>query len=156
MSIEKLVKDLKNGGGLTRAKAAALGKLGDKGAIRPLIDALQDNNAGVRNNAAFALGELEAKEAVPQLAALLNDIEEWARKSAANDRIERSGRPAGSLRSKTLPITLPISYEKTLSGVWGRSGARSLRRQPSGQSLTPIWWYQKSGGGPQKNTFGQA
>jgi hypothetical protein len=51
----------------------ALGQIGDKSAIRPLIDALDDESASMRVLAIYALETLQAREAVPRLTSLLND-----------------------------------------------------------------------------------
>ncbi|MDH4233396.1 MAG: HEAT repeat domain-containing protein, partial [Nitrospirota bacterium] len=68
MGFDEFMGDLKSGGILKRANAAAaLGKLGDRRAAKDLIKALEDHSASVRNNAAFALAELDAKEAIPHL-----------------------------------------------------------------------------------------
>ena len=55
--------------------AWALGEIGDRQAIGPLIEALRDKSSDVRVIAIQALEKLEAKEAMPQLRALLNDQE---------------------------------------------------------------------------------
>ena len=47
--------------------AASLGKLGDKRALKPLVDALHDPNAQVRAVAAAALGKLAHKASLPSL-----------------------------------------------------------------------------------------
>jgi hypothetical protein len=51
----------------------ALGQIGDKSAIRPLVDALDDESASMRVLAIYALETLQAKEALPRLTSLLND-----------------------------------------------------------------------------------
>jgi HEAT repeat protein len=57
--LNRLIDQLKRNSSRTRAKAAsALGKLGDKRAVKPLITVLKDNNASVRRSAAEALAEL--------------------------------------------------------------------------------------------------
>jgi HEAT repeat protein len=53
--------------------AYLLGRVGDSRAIEPLIDALQDENPGVRGAAANALGSIGDNAAVPYLKPLLND-----------------------------------------------------------------------------------
>jgi len=55
--------------------AWALGEIGDKSAIHPLIETLQDRSPDVRVDAIQALGKLRAREALPDLRALLNDQE---------------------------------------------------------------------------------
>ncbi len=50
-----------------------LGKLGDKRAVLPLIEALKDEDEDVRKEAAEALGELEDKRAVVPLIEALKD-----------------------------------------------------------------------------------
>ena len=62
--------------------AYLLGRVGDARAIEPLIDALQDENPGVRGAAANALGAIGDDAAVPYLKPLLNDANQqlvvWA------------------------------------------------------------------------------
>jgi HEAT repeat protein len=53
--------------------AWALGQVGDRRAIGPLIRTLEDRDAHVRVSAIHALEALDAKEALPQLRGLLND-----------------------------------------------------------------------------------
>jgi HEAT repeat protein len=51
----------------------ALAKIGDKRAIKPLINALANSDPSMRVLAIFALDELKAKEAIPALQGLSND-----------------------------------------------------------------------------------
>jgi HEAT repeat protein len=51
----------------------ALGEIGDKRAVGPLIEALDDKNPSIRVLAIYALEKLGAKEALPRLHALLDD-----------------------------------------------------------------------------------
>ena len=44
---------------MRQAAAAALGKIGDPRAVHPLVDALDDREANVRQAAAEALGKLD-------------------------------------------------------------------------------------------------
>jgi HEAT repeat protein len=53
--------------------AWALGEIGDRRAIQPLIGALKNPDAHVRVSAIHALGQLHATEALPHLRALLHD-----------------------------------------------------------------------------------
>jgi HEAT repeat protein len=53
--------------------AYLLGQTGDSRAIEPLIDALQDDHAGVRGAAANALGTIGDQDVVPYLRPLLHD-----------------------------------------------------------------------------------
>ena len=55
--------------------AWALGEIGDKSAIQPLIETLQDRSPDVRVDAILALEKLGARDALPDLRALLNDQE---------------------------------------------------------------------------------
>jgi HEAT repeat protein len=62
--------------------AYLLGRVGDRRAIEPLIDALQDDHPGVRGAAANALGAIGDETAVPYLRPLLKNSNEqlvvWA------------------------------------------------------------------------------
>ena len=51
----------------------ALGEIGDKRAVGPLLNALDDDNPSMRVIAIYALETLNAKEAVPRLTSLLDD-----------------------------------------------------------------------------------
>jgi HEAT repeat protein len=53
----------------------ALGEIGDRRAIEPLINALGDDDPSIRVFAIQALEKLDAKEALPLLRTLLNDSE---------------------------------------------------------------------------------
>jgi hypothetical protein len=51
----------------------ALGEIGDRRAVGPLLDALDDDSPSMRVLAIYALETLKAKEALPRLKALLDD-----------------------------------------------------------------------------------
>ena len=51
----------------------ALGQIGDKGAVGPLLDALDEDSPTTRVLAIYALETLHAREALPRLTALLTD-----------------------------------------------------------------------------------
>jgi hypothetical protein len=53
----------------------SLGEIGDRSAIRPLIETLADNSPDMRVLAIYALEKLKAKESLPQLHALIDDNE---------------------------------------------------------------------------------
>jgi HEAT repeat protein len=53
----------------------SLAEIGDKSAVPPLIETLNDNSPDMRVLAIYALGKLKATEALPQIRALLNDDE---------------------------------------------------------------------------------
>ena len=53
----------------------SLGEIGDRAAIPPLIETLDDKNPDMRVLAIYALEKLGAKEAVPQISLLLHDKE---------------------------------------------------------------------------------
>lgn len=50
----------------------ALGEIGDKRAVGPLINALDDDSPSIRVLAIYALETLNAKEALPRLISLLD------------------------------------------------------------------------------------
>lgn len=67
-----------------RAHAAvALGRLGDRRAVPPLLKALADPDPVLRTQAAAALGRLKAGEAVPSLIGALQDTDAGVRQTAA-------------------------------------------------------------------------
>jgi len=51
----------------------SLGQIGDKRAVGPLLDALDDDSPSMRVISIYALETLDAKEALPRLFFLLND-----------------------------------------------------------------------------------
>ena len=51
----------------------ALGQIGDKRAVGPLLDVLDKDNPSMRVMAIYALETLKAKEALPRLTSLLTD-----------------------------------------------------------------------------------
>ncbi len=66
------------------AAAEALGHIGDRAAVFPLIDATRDGSSYVRRAAAIALGQLQAKEAQVALLRLLGDTNFYVRRAAIN------------------------------------------------------------------------
>jgi len=78
--LDQLLDRLKQKGSGARARAAsALGKLGDKRAVEPLIAALKDDDAGVRRSAAEALAKLDWQPATDlQRACYLVALQKWA------------------------------------------------------------------------------
>lgn len=66
------------------ASAEALGHIGDKAAIFPLMDALHDPCSFVRRAAAIALGQMQAKEAQGALINALEDNNFYVRRAAIN------------------------------------------------------------------------
>jgi HEAT repeat protein len=66
------------------ASAEALGHIGDRDAIFPLMDALHDSCSFVRRAAAISLGQMQAKEAQGALLQALNDHNFYVRRAAIN------------------------------------------------------------------------
>ncbi len=84
VELDRLIDQLKRNDSTMRAKAAsALGRLGDKRAVEPLIAALKDNDARVRMSAALALAALGDKRAVEPLIAALKDEDRRVRSMSA-------------------------------------------------------------------------
>lgn len=83
--IEKNIKRLKSWfWSDTRKEAAiALGKVKDKRAVEPLIEALKDRNRDVRRESTFALGEIKDTKAVAPLIFVLEDKDWWVRSTTA-------------------------------------------------------------------------
>ncbi len=89
--VAKYVNDLSSKDAATRRSAAEeIGKIAQvkasaaKQAVGPLLDALKDGNAGVREAAALAVGRLdEPSEAVPALVKLLKNEKQLGVKVAA-------------------------------------------------------------------------
>jgi HEAT repeat protein len=83
-SLEDLLNDLKSNDANIRYQAALdLGKLGDRNAILPLMEAMEDKDKYVRYWAVSSLGDLKATEAVPALIEKLKDEDELMRYWAA-------------------------------------------------------------------------
>ena len=76
--------------GVRRAATEALGQLGDKQAVEPLIRKLEDTDADVRGAATEALGRLGDKQAVEPLIRKLEDTDADAR-GAATEALGRLG-----------------------------------------------------------------
>lgn len=73
-AVPALTGALKDGDALVRSSAAdALGRIGDKEAIAPLIETLKDPNPEVRAAAVRALELLRATKAAPQLLVLARE-----------------------------------------------------------------------------------
>jgi HEAT repeat protein len=100
--VAKYVKDLTSKDAATRRTAAEeIGKIGQvkasaaKEAVGPLLDALKDRNAGVREAAALAVGRVDQPtEAVPALVQLLKDEKEMGVKVAAARGLGQMGSAA--------------------------------------------------------------
>lgn len=81
------------------AAAVALGKLGDRRAVQPLVSALADSDAQIRTVAAAALGKLGYKAALPALKdTALTD---------GDDRVRRSARAAATTVAKANRLPSP-------------------------------------------------
>ena len=61
----------------------ALGQIGDKSAIPPLVVTLSDSSPDMRDLAIEALAQLDAIEALPQIRALLGDNERITHSTAS-------------------------------------------------------------------------
>ncbi|MEA3488865.1 MAG: HEAT repeat domain-containing protein, partial [Candidatus Omnitrophota bacterium] len=61
--------------------AETLGRLGDKGAVEPLLKKLSDPDPGVRKAVAIALGELGDKRAIEPLLSMLSDPDPGVRRA---------------------------------------------------------------------------
>lgn len=82
--ISSFVQDLEDKDEDVRSEAAdALGEIGDRRAVGPLVKALKDNDSSVRSRAAYALGKIGDKRAVDFLIPMLRSPEESDRKTAA-------------------------------------------------------------------------
>jgi len=94
--LDRLIDQLKHNDSGTRAKAAsALGRLGDKRAVEPLIAVIKDDDDNiVRWSVASALATLGDKRAIEPLIAALKDQNNYVR-SSRGLRAGPSGRQAG-------------------------------------------------------------
>lgn len=82
---EAIVKDLHEASHPSQRVRAAelLGQLGDRRATKPLIEALDDSDRGVRRAAALALGQLQDHQAVPPLLKVLQTSSDPSVRGAA-------------------------------------------------------------------------
>jgi len=66
--VDDLIHDLKFGTPKVRLEAAdALGEIGDKRSVGPLIDYLQDEYLPVQNRAAWALGDMSLRSSLSSM-----------------------------------------------------------------------------------------
>jgi len=90
-AVPYLVKSLSSrDSGIRKFAAEALGKIGEREAVKPLTEALNDEYSWVRAAAATALGELGASEAVAPLIRSLKSIDLETYKAAA-ESLEKLG-----------------------------------------------------------------
>jgi HEAT repeat protein len=83
-NFEKIVQQLRHDHIPYRVKAAeALGRIGDKRGVEPLIPLLSDSSCDVQYVTARSLGDLRDERAVEPLIASLRDPERWVRQAAA-------------------------------------------------------------------------
>ena len=73
--------------------AEALGKIGDKRAVEPLIKALEDKDGYVSQHSARALGKIGDTRAVEPLIELLSD-DDWGVRNAAKEALKKLGHEA--------------------------------------------------------------
>ena len=86
--LEYFIRMLTDDDEINRWKAAeALGRLGDPGAVEPLIDALWDDDSRVRLKAAWALGQVGDRRAVAPLKHLYR-MEKEDMKESISEAIE--------------------------------------------------------------------
>jgi HEAT repeat protein len=122
-----LLGALKKDGQSFVTAARTLGKIGDRRAVQPLIQALKKRQKEFREAASEALGEIGDPEAVTALAEALRD-EEYAVSWAAADALAKIGTPAMlSVRaaSKDANKRVRISAVRTL-GKMGEASIESL------------------------------
>lgn len=113
--VTELTKSLSSSSEKTRiAAVAALGRLEDKAALKPLVSALHDPNAQVRAIAAAALGKLGHKAALPAL------------KTAADEdpdaKVQKHAREAALAVAKSNKLADP--WPKTAEQVTDKAEAR--------------------------------
>jgi len=93
-AVEPLIAALKYGGDTRKEAAIALGKIGDKRAVEPLIVVLNDKfwdaNANAAGEAAWALGEIGDQSAVKPLITMLKG----RYRSKAGEALGKIGQPA--------------------------------------------------------------
>jgi len=115
--VAELAKSLSSSSDKTRiAAVAALGRLEDKAALKPLVGALHDPNAQVRAIAAAALGKLGHKAALPAL------------KTAADEdpdaKVQKHAREAAIAVAKNnkLPDPWPKAVAETAQARTSKAG----------------------------------
>ena len=119
--VDELAKALTSSSEKTRLSAvAALARLNDKGALKPLVSALTDPNAQIRALAASALGSLGHKAALPALRVASTDD---------NDKVRTAAKAAVKAISKANGLvdeTAPAPATKTAA----RAGRPGFGHQP--------------------------
>ncbi|CAN5797380.1 hypothetical protein BH11MYX2_BH11MYX2_05370 [soil metagenome] len=84
--VDELTQSMQSSSAKTRiASVTALGRLEDKAALRPLVDALHDPNSQVRVIAAASLGKLGHKAALPALHTTAEDDSDATVKKTARE-----------------------------------------------------------------------
>lgn len=136
-SLEDLLNDLKSNDAAIRYQAALeLGKLGDRNAIPPLMEAMGDKDKYVRYWAISSLGDLKAQEAVPVLIETLKDEDELMRYWAAI----ALGRIGDITAIK--PVDDAYRIEKVLNTKIGMEIALDklnwIKKQKEAASVTPV------------------
>lgn len=81
--------------------ALALGEIGDKRAVEPLIELLKNDNGENKDNLITALGELRDERAIEPLIELFNDSDEFTQEEAVKS-IVKIGNPAVNYLIKVL------------------------------------------------------
>ncbi|HZP41831.1 MAG TPA: HEAT repeat domain-containing protein [Candidatus Binatia bacterium] len=92
--------------GTKRRILAALGKIGDPRATKPILDFLaRDVDLAIRGNAIYALGDIGDPAALPTLEALAKDASDPSLRTVAADAIRRiNDRPPPDLQPPALAI----------------------------------------------------
>jgi hypothetical protein len=109
----------------------ALGRLGDKRALRPLVAALRDDSPTVRAIAAAALGKLGHRASVPALREATNDRDAVVRKRAQEALAQvhsANGLPAPGPGGDAAPAGAPTSAPSVASKPPARAGFGSAPR----------------------------
>jgi hypothetical protein len=101
------------------AAVVALGKLGDRRAMKPLVTALADPSSQIRAVAAAALGKLGHKAALPALKAAATDD--------PDEKVRTSAREAAITVAKTNQLPPPWAEP---AGAQGRPGRPGFGKQP--------------------------
>ena len=117
--VDRLLPLLDDPQSATRLLAAwALGHIGDKRALKPLISALGDGDWSVRMRAADALGELKDRSAIEHLVALLSDENSTVRRHTVT-ALSRIGDP--SIAPELTPVLRDPDWRVRMAGIMAYS-----------------------------------
>ncbi|WP_236685616.1 HEAT repeat domain-containing protein [Geobacter pickeringii] len=111
--------------------ARALGKIGDTGAVEPLIDGLCDKEENLRKNAAIALAEIRDDRAIAPLVTVLNKSDDTSLREAAAWALGKFGN-----QRVIAPLVATLKSDKSIDVR--RQAAYALGKCNSSEAIAPL------------------